>query len=97
MNINNNHYNTDLNETNLNEINDIILKFEQYKERNYNVSILWMEYLKQIKQNMIYSINQANEVLDAIKYENDIKLTDKQIMVLSILKMSEHNILQNNK
>jgi len=31
------------------------------------------------------------------KYENDIKLTDKQIMVLSILKMSEHNILQNNK
>jgi len=92
MNINNNHYNTDLN-----EINDIILKFEQYKERNYNVSILWMEYLKQIKQNMIYSINQANEVLDAIKYENDIKLTDKQIMVLSILKMSEHNILQNNK
>jgi len=97
MNINNNHYNNDLNETNLNEINDIILKFEQYKERNYNVSILWMEYLKQIKQNMIYSINQANEVLDAIKYENDIKLTDKQIMVLSILKMSEHNILQNNK
>jgi len=97
MNINNNHYNTDLNETNLNEINDIILKFEQYKERNYNVSILWMEYLKQIKQNMIYSINQANEVLDAIKYENDIKLTDKQIMVLSILKMSEHNILQNNE
>jgi hypothetical protein len=57
-------------------VDDILSRFDRYKETHPNIVTLWKNYINIKKQNMLKIIQESHDVLSKLETVNDIPLND---------------------
>ena len=57
-------------------LNDVLEKFNRYKETHPNVVNLWVKYIELRKQTMLQVIRESHDVLRKLDTISDISLND---------------------
>ena len=63
-------------------LNDILVKFEGYKETHPNIVNLWKRYINLRKQGMFQLIKQCLDVLEKIDTMNDFTVEELSILIV---------------
>ena len=67
-----------------NNLNDILVQFEGYKETHPNIVHLWKKYINLRKKSMLQLVEQCHDVLGKIELINDV--TVEELSMLYIIK-----------
>ena len=64
-------------------VDDILNRFDRYKETHPNIVTLWKNYINIKKQNMLKIIQESNDVLSKLDTVNDIPLNDITLLYVT--------------
>ena len=63
-------------------LNDVLVKFEGYKETHPNIVNLWKRYINLRKQSMLQVIKESQDVLEKIDTVPDITFDDLSLLYI---------------